>query len=299
MPITVHKLSSRLGAVVTGVTPSPDLPADTVAELRAALNAHKALFFENVQLTDTEHERFVALFGDITRAHPTVPGAADAPNVLAVDSESSRSNQWHTDVTFIANPPQVSTLRSLITTPYGGETLIADSAGAYRDLPAPLRALADSLRAVHTNAYDYARPPRATTEAQREHHKQFVSRVYEVEHPVVRVHPLTGERGLFIGGFVRNLVGLSKSDSDDLLRILQRHVTRPENIIRWRWEPDQLLIFDNRITQHYAIDNYDDLPRLLHRVTVAGDVPVGVDGVPSRQLVGDPSDYSIVAEAAV
>ncbi|MFC7751862.1 TauD/TfdA dioxygenase family protein [Tsukamurella soli] len=249
-----------------------------------------------MRLDDAAHERVASLFGDITRAHPTVPGATE--NVLAVDSGTSKSNQWHTDVTFVANPPQVTTLRSIVTTPYGGETLIADSAGAYRDLPESLRALADSLRAVHTNAYDYARPPRGSSDAYLEHHRQFVSTVYEVEHPVVRVHPLTGERGLFIGGFVRNLVGLSKSDSDDLLRIFQRHVTRPENVIRWSWSPDQLLIFDNRITQHYAIDNYDDLPRLLHRVTVAGDVPVGVDGRPSRQLVGDPSDYSVVAEVA-
>ncbi len=299
MPITVHKLSSRLGAVVEGVDLSDDHPRpEVVADLRSALNAHKALFFDDVNLNDAAQERVASFFGDITRAHPTVPAAAGTRNVLAVDSETSRSNQWHTDVTFVVNPPQVSTLRSVITTPYGGETLIADSGGAYRDLPESLRALADSLRAVHTNAYDYARPQRSATQAQQEHHRQFVSKIYEVEHPVVRVHPLTGERGLFIGGFVRNLVGLPKSDSQELLQIFQRYVTRPENVIRWRWAPNQLLIFDNRITQHYAIDNYDDLPRLLHRVTVAGDVPVGVDGRASRQLVGDPSDYSVIAEVA-
>ena len=123
-------------------------------------------------------------------------------NVLAVDSETSKANEWHSDVTFVVNPPQVSTLRSIVTTPYGGETLIANTAAAYRDLPDSLRDLADSLWAVHTNAYDYARPS-ATTEARREHDDIFVSTVYEAEHPVVRVHPLTGERSLFIGGFVR------------------------------------------------------------------------------------------------
>jgi alpha-ketoglutarate-dependent sulfate ester dioxygenase len=184
-----------------------------------------------------------------------------------------------------------------VTTPYGGETLIADTAGAYRDLPESLRTLADSLWAVHTNQYDYARPAGATAN-QREHDRIFVSTEYEAEHPVVRVHPLTGERGLFIGGFAKRLVGLSSGESADLLRIFQSYVTRPENILRWSWSANQLLIFDNRITQHYAVDNYDNRPRRLNRVTVAGDVPTAVDGRRSRQLVGDASHYSSVLEVA-
>jgi alpha-ketoglutarate-dependent sulfate ester dioxygenase len=224
---------------------------------------------------------------------PAVPGTS---NVLAVDSETSRANEWHSDVTFVVNPPQVSTLRSIVTTPYGGETVIANTAAAYRDLPEPLRALADSLWAVHTNAYDSARPASGTS-ARREHDEIFVSTVYEAEHPVVRVHPLTGERNLFIGGFVRRIAGLSSSESAALLQIFQSYVVRPENQVRWTWSPNQLIIFDNRITQHYAVDNYDDLPRRLNRVTVAGDVPVSVDGRRSRQLTGDVSHYSPVLEA--
>ncbi len=297
MSLSVQKLTSRIGAVVNGfdVSATPDL--DTIAALRTALNEHKALVFDGVNLDDAGQERVASFFGDLTKAHPTIPGVDDTPNVLAVDSETSRSNEWHSDVTFVVNPPQVTTLRSIVTTPYGGETLIANTGAAYRDLPEPLRALADSLWATHTNEHDYARPA-ARTEAQREHDRVFVSTVYEVEHPVVRVHPLTGERGLFIGGFAKRILGLSRSDSADLLRIFQRHVTRPENVLRWSWSPNQLLIFDNRITQHYAIDNYDDLPRRLNRVTVAGDVPTGADGGRSRQRVGDPSHYSSVLEVA-
>jgi len=222
---------------------------------------------------------------------------ASTTNVLAVDSETSKANEWHTDVTFVVNPPQLTTLRSIVTTPYGGETLIASAAAAYRDLPEPLRALADSLRVVHTNQYDYARPS-ATSSPRQEYDRVFVSTPYETEHPVVRVHPLTGERGLFIGGFAKRIIGLSSSDSADLLRILQSYVTRPENILRWSWSPDQLLIFDNRITQHYGVDNYDDHPRRLNRVTVAGEVPTGVDGRRSEQLVGDSSHYSGVLAVA-
>jgi alpha-ketoglutarate-dependent taurine dioxygenase len=102
--------------------------------------------------------------------------------------------------------------------------------------------------------------------------------------------------GLFIGGFAQRIVGLSTGESKDILRLLQHYVTRPENILRVSWEPGQLVLFDNRITQHYAIDNYDDLPRRLNRVTVAGDIPVGIDGQQSYSVRGDASHYSPVAE---
>ena len=295
--IGIRKLGARIGAEVTGLDPDLRLDAATVAAVREALNEHKALVFRGISLDDAGQERFAGYFGQLTSAHPTVPAVPGAPNVLPVDSqESGRANHWHTDVTFVLNPPQASTLRSITVPPYGGETLIANSGAAYRDLPGPLRAFADTLRAVHTNDYDYARPA-APTEARRQHDAVFVSTVYEAEHPVVRVHPLTGERGLFVGGFAKRIVGLSSRESADLLRIFQSYVTRPENLVRWSWSPNQLLIFDNRITQHYAIDNYDDLPRRLNRVTVAGDVPVSVDGRRSRQLAGDPSHYSRILEA--
>ncbi len=109
------------------------------------------------------------------------------------------------------------------------------------------------------------------------------------------MHPVTGERGLFIGGFAQRIEGLSVAESRDLLRLLQSYVTRPENILRVTWEPDQLVLFDNRITQHYAIDNYDGLPRRLNRVTVAGDIPAGIDGRSSESLEGDASHYTSVA----
>jgi taurine dioxygenase len=254
MSLSVRKLTSRIGAVVTGVDLNAPTDPGLVAELRDQLNKHKAFFFDKVDLDDAGQQRVAGWFGELTTAHPTVPGVAEQPKVLPVDSEHGKSNHWHTDVTFVVNPPQVTTLRSIVVPPYGGETLIANEGAAYRDLPAALRELADSLNAVHSNKYDYVRPA-ARTDLEREYDDIFVSTVYETEHPVVRVHPLTGERGLFIGGFVQQLQGLSKSESVELVKIFQSYVTRPENIVRWTWSPNQLVIFDNRITQHYAIDN--------------------------------------------
>jgi taurine dioxygenase len=293
----IRKISARIGAEITGLDPALELDAGTVTAIRQALNEHKALVFRGISLDDAGQQRFAGYFGQLTTAHPTVPAVDGAPNVLPVDSEESgRANHWHTDVTFVVNPPQASTLRSITVPPYGGETLIANSGAAYRDLPGPLRDFAGTLQAVHTNDYDYAIPPESLDDAERQRREVFRSIRYETVHPVVRVHPLTGERGLFIGGFAQRIVGLSGAESRDILRLLQSYVTRPENVLRVSWQPGQLVLFDNRITQHYAIDNYDDLPRRLNRVTVAGDVPAGIDGQRSYSLAGDASHYSPVAD---
>ncbi|OLZ46662.1 TauD/TfdA dioxygenase family protein [Amycolatopsis keratiniphila] len=293
--VEVRKITGRIGAQVLGVDPAKELDAATVAFVTDALHEHKALVFRDVDLDDAGQQRFAGHFGELTKAHPTVPSVDGEPAILPVDSEQGRANQWHTDVTFVLNPPKASTLRSLVVPPYGGETLIANSAAAYRDLPEPLRAFADTLRAEHTNDYDYAKAPETLDDAERERREVFVSQKFRTVHPVVRVHPVTGERGLYIGGFAQRIIGLSKGESRDILRLLQSYVTRPENVVRVSWEPNQLVLFDNRITQHYAVDNYDDLPRRLNRVTVAGDVPVGIDGEPSESLEGDASHYSPVA----
>ncbi|WP_037675557.1 TauD/TfdA family dioxygenase [Streptomyces griseus] len=296
MSIEISKVTANIGAKVSGVDISKPLHEETYTALREALNAHKALVFDDVNLDDEGQQAFVRHFGDITTAHPTVSSVDGVPNVLPVDSERGRAaNHWHTDVTFVLSPPQATSLRSITVPPYGGETLIASSAAAYRNLPEPLRQLADTLWAEHTNDYDYAVADEEVDERQAAQRSQFTSIKYRTVHPVVRVHPLTGERGLFIGGFAQRILGLSPGESRKILDLLQAYVTRPENVLRHRWSENQLVLFDNRITQHYAIDNYDGLPRRLHRVTVAGDIPVGIEGKESYSIEGDASHYTPVA----
>ncbi|CAM5745903.1 putative dioxygenase [Streptomyces afghaniensis 772] [Streptomyces afghaniensis] len=296
MSIEIRKVTANIGARVEGVDITKPLDQETYIALREALNAHKALVFDAEGLDDAGQQAFARHFGDITAAHPTVSSVNGAPNVLPVDSEGGRAaNHWHTDVTFVLNPPQATSLRSITVPPYGGETLIASSAAAYRNLPESLRSLADTLWAEHTNDYDYAVPEEDVNEVQAARRAQFTSIKYRTAHPVVRVHPLTGERGLFIGGFAQRIVGLSPGESRKILDLLQAYVVRPENVLRHRWSPNQLVVFDNRITQHYAVDNYDGLPRRLHRVTVAGDIPVGIEGKESYVIEGDASHYTSVA----
>lgn len=282
----IRKAGGRIGAEVVGLDVR-DVSGALLQELNSALLEHKALIFRGQDLDDAGQLEFAARFGPLTGAHPTVPAAEGQPQILQVNGdEGIRANNWHTDVTFVHTPPKASTLRGIVVPPYGGNTLIANSATAYADLPEPLRELADRLWAVHTNDYDYVQP-QFDTEQRQEHRKVFTSTTYRTAHPVVRVHPETGERGLFIGGFAQSVVGLSTRESRAILELLQHYVTRPENVFRVQWQPGDLVIFDNRITQHYAPDDYGDLPRHLRRVTVAGDVPVGVDGRTSYIIEGD------------
>ncbi|MFC4050471.1 TauD/TfdA dioxygenase family protein [Actinomadura syzygii] len=297
----IRRIGGRVGAEVVGLDVR-DLSDKLFDELHDALLEFKVLGFRGQELTDDDQISFASRFGPLTGAHPTVPALDGNPEILPVDSESGRANQWHTDVTFIQTPPKISTLRGLVIPPYGGNTLIANTGAAYRDLPAELRELADRLWAVHSNDYDYVKPQKGSVDPAKaaEHRRAFLSQTWKTAHPVVRVHPESGERNLYIGGFAQSVVGLTSSrEGRAILDLLQAYVTRPENVLRWVWAPGDLVVFDNRITQHYAPDDYGDLPRLLHRVTVAGDVPKAVDGRRSYIVEGDDaSHYTPAASAA-
>jgi alpha-ketoglutarate-dependent sulfate ester dioxygenase len=201
-------------------------------------------------------------------------------------------------VTFVDRVPAISVLRAITLPPYGGTTVWANTAEAYRRLHPALQTLAGQLRAVHTNLYDYAadRPHIGGIDVKEEEYRaEFRHLEFETEHPVVRIHPESGEPTLLLGHFVRSFAGLSSTDSADLVELLQRHITRLENTVRWTWRPGDIAIWDNRATQHYAVADYDDLPRLLHRVTVAGDIPVGINGDSSVVRKGDASHYAPLA----
>jgi taurine dioxygenase len=292
--LEVNRIGGRIGAVIDGVRLGPDLDGRTVSALRDALLRHKVVFLRHQgHLDDDAHLGFARLLGTPTTAHPTVRGVST--HVLPIDSERNRANSWHTDVTFVDRPPALSILRAITLPPYGGSTLWANTATAYAGLPLPLKALVERLWAVHTNDYDYAAEvddvAAEADERLAPYREEFVTSTYETEHPVVRVHPETGERTLLLGHFVRGFVGLNTKESTALYHLLQDRVTRPENTVRWEWRPGDVAIWDNRATQHYAVTDYDDHPRLLHRITVAGDVPAGVDGARSIVRSGDATHY--------
>ena len=290
----VDKVAGSIGAVVSGLKIGADLHPGVVAEFRAALLAHKVVFLRDQQHADDADQRaFAAQLGTVTKPHPTVSGDGDA--VLPIDSENGKANSWHTDVTFVDRIPAISVLRAITLPPYGGTTVWANTATAYERLHPALRALVNNLRAVHSNLYDYAaeQPDTGGIDVKEEaYRKEFGYMEFETEHPVVRIHPETKEPSLVLGHFVRSFVGLSSFDSHDLFTVLQRHITRLENTVRWSWRDGDIAIWDNRATQHYALADYGDMPRVLHRITVAGDIPVGISGDTSRVRKGDASHFS-------
>ncbi|ORV99975.1 TauD/TfdA dioxygenase family protein [Mycobacterium kyorinense] len=287
MTLNVTKLGSRIGARIDGVRLSGDLDADAADAIHQALLRHKVIFFRGQEhLDDSEQLAFARLLGTPI-GHPAIK-ADNAPVITPIDSDYGKANRWHTDVTFVANYPAASILRAVTLPGYGGSTLWASTAAAYTALPEPLKHLAENLWALHSNRYDYAAAPAALTDQQRALREAFEQIDFRTEHPVVRVHPETGERTLVAGDFVRGFLGVDSYESHVLLELLQRRITVPENTIRWNWEPGDVAIWDNRATQHRAVDDYDDQHRLMHRVTLMGDVPVDVHGQRSRVVSGAP-----------
>lgn len=292
--IAVRQVGGLIGAEVTGIKAGGDIDPAAFAELRAALVKHKVVFLRDARgVTDDDQLAFAELFGPATKPHPTVAGDGNA--VLPIDSARSKANSWHTDVTFVDRIPAVSILRAITLPPYGGTTVWANTAAAYARLHPALKALVNGLRAVHTNLFDYAaeRPVVGGVDVKEQGYRdEFRHLEFETEHPVVRIHPESGEPALVLGHFVRSFVGLGSLDSTELFTLLQRHVTRLEHTVRWTWREGDIAIWDNRATQHYAVADYDGYPRLMHRITVSGPVPVGISGDTSVVRKGDASHYS-------
>lgn len=281
--LDIRRVAGRIGAEIRGVALSGHLDAATVAAIRQALVQHKVIFFRDQSLDEAGHEAFGQLLGDLV-PHPTVPSLDGTAGTLDIDgSRGERASSWHTDVTFVPNYPAISILRAVTLPAYGGDTLWANTAAAYAELPEALRDLADRLWAVHSNVYDYVGGRVNVSDAGRRRYDEVFTRtVFETEHPLVHVHPESGERSLIVGHFIQRILGLTTSDSQHLLAIFHDHATRPENTVRWSWRQGDVAIWDNRATVHRAVDDYDDEPRVVRRVTIQGVAPVSTDGRRSR-----------------
>jgi alpha-ketoglutarate-dependent taurine dioxygenase len=293
--IAVDRLAGRIGAEILGVDAGQPQTDETIDTIRRTLVEHRVVFLRDQHLDYESQVAFAQRFGSLTLGHPTLPSPPTQPFLEEIDSATAApANQWHTDVTFCDRPPAFTFLHGVVMPDFGGDTIWANTVAGYESLPKELRDLADTLRIVHTNTHDYAKPSNreeATDSVITAHRRQFVSTVFRTEHPAVRVHPETGERSLVLGGFAQTVVGFGPQASRDLIRILQDYVTRPENTVRWRWRVGDLAIWDNRATQHIAVYDYGNAHRRAERVTVAGPVPIGVDGRPSIALEGNASDY--------
>ncbi|MGW5817910.1 TauD/TfdA dioxygenase family protein [Streptomyces noursei] len=294
--LDIVRITGNIGAEIGGIDLASDLPQDTITAIRTALVAHKVVFFRGQHALDgPTQERLARRFGTPTTAYPTLPSLDGAPAILDLDYQNSplRADFWHADVTFIQRPPLGSILRAVSLPPYGGDTVWANTATAYTALPKELRTLADNLWAVHANTPDNAPTRSSDDSAQaRTMRETFTARSFITEHPVVRVHPETGERLLLLSKFIRRFVGWTPENSQPLLKLLRTYIPLPEHAVRWRWAQGDVAFWDNRSTEHYAVRDYDPHPRRMQRITLAGDVPVSVQGEHSRVVAGDDTDYT-------
>jgi len=290
--IAVRPVTGSIGAEIEGVDLRMDLDDRVVEAIRRALLEWKVVFFRDQAIGHAEQIAFARRFGEVTRAHPHLEAVAGFPEILPVDrrEEVARADNgdygWHTDVQPSLAPPAFSMLRAEVVPPYGGDTFWTNLVTAYEALSPPLQRLADELRAVH----QYTVPPgRYLPHRYRERVERIDSSALVTEHPIVRVHPETGEKALWVTPlFTRQILGLSPLESRRVLDIFFEHVARPEFTVRFRWQNGSVAFWDNRSTAHRVGDDIkpilaadESLERRLFRVTVAGDVPVGPDGAAS------------------
>ncbi|MGK9272041.1 TauD/TfdA family dioxygenase [Williamsia muralis] len=297
--LSVEPIAGYLGAEVSGVDLVDGLDAVTQRELRDALFEYKVLFFRDQVIDHAQQIRFTSYFGPVTDAHPlgyTDKSPAGYPQVLEVDSRTyasrggsrrySYANFWHQDVTALVNPPAVTVLRAELVPEVGGDTTWADLGAAYDNLPASLQRFLEGLYAENRFGGREKRWEKGSEAESLTQQTPIIS-----EHPVIRVHPVTGQKLIYVNpGFTSRILGVSPSQSDRILDLLFEEITNPAITVRVRWTPDSIGVWDNRATIHQAPTDLDhlDVVRVLHRTTVEGDVPEGVDGRRSRSVSGEP-----------
>ena len=273
----IERLSPALGAIISGIDLNATLNEEAQQGLQAALVEHQVLFLRQ-QFLQAEQQRDVAkLFGDL-HIHPIYPAHERVAEVMVLDSHKQdlRDNElWHTDVTFIQTPPLGCVLSAQQVPEFGGDTLWASSTAAYAALSKPMQALLDGLSASHDIRKSFPAARFAITEADAARFEKAKQDHPPVSHPVVRTHPVTGKKGLFVSeGFTTHINELTEAESEALLRFLFAHATHPNFQVRWHWQAGDVAIWDNRATQHFANFDYGAAHRIMHRATVLGDKPV-------------------------
>jgi len=283
--IDVVPLAGTIGSRVDGVDISSPLDADVIATLRAALVDRKVLVLPAQHPTPDALVAFGRRFGELTPAHPVLPPLdAEHPEVLEIDATRSRldaryrdeyeNDTWHTDVSFMVDPPLGSLLTGVVIPASGGDTAFVDLQAAYESLSEPMRSLLDGLHAEHDGRAEFAAFLESSPDGGVWNGRRFTT-LEPIVHPVVRTHPESARRGLFVNPtFTTRIVELSRRESDALLALLYDHAAQPEHVFRHRWSTGDVVFWDNRSTLHRGVRDFGDAHRVLHRVTLRGDFPI-------------------------
>jgi len=270
----LQKVTSAIGAVIDGVDLKQPLPPETAGAIRQAMLDHCVVFFPDQDLDTEQMRAFARSFGTPVTTPFTTPEMRKADPVTVGDLLPSKYSTaiWHTDTTYVLEPSMVTALRAVRLPPVGGDTCWSSMFAAYDALSEPMRDMLDGLTAVHSvlPVMELLGPEMA-----RDYQENLEIHGVENIHPVIRVHPETGRKALYVNrAWTTRIVELTKAESDGLLPMLFEHIQRPDFCMRWRWSPNDLAVWDNRSVQHYAVPDYTS-ERVMQRVELAGDRPYG------------------------
>lgn len=270
--LTIRKVAGALGAELGGVDLSGPLDSDTIAAIRAALNAHQVIFFRNQSLTPDQQLAFGRRFGPLN-IHPYVAGMADHPEVMEIIKEPSDKlnfgGGWHSDMSFLETPSIGSILYAVETPEFGGDTLFASQAAAYDALSEGLKATLEGLRAVHSAGKEYSAKGASAQKRASMQVAEAEGLAGEFIHPVVKVHPETGRKALYVNpAFTMRFDGWTRRESRALLDYLFEHSRQEAFTCRFSWRDGSMAFWDNRQVWHYALNDYPGQRRHMRRVTV-------------------------------
>jgi taurine dioxygenase len=270
----VEPLAGAIGAIVTGVDLA-DVDDDTVARLRTIWLRHLVVFFRDQELDRDAFLAFARRVGDPVR-YPFVKGFDTHPEIIEVAKLPHETVNfggiWHSDTVYLEQPPMATMLLARELPPYGGDTMFASMYAAYDALSPALREVLDSLQAVNSSAL--ADVSKTREDRIRDHGSPAEEQHFLATHPVVRTHPETGRKALYVNpAHTASFAGMTEEESKPLLEFLFRHTTRPEFTCRFQWEVGSMALWDNRCAMHNPINDYHGHTRRMHRITLAGDTP--------------------------
>ena len=272
--IQIRSMTPSLGAEIEGIDLRDSLPDTLMKEIEQALTDWKVIFFREQEITTEDHLRFSRWFGEL-EIHPFAPKKEGYPEVLLIvhdENSRGRENLWHSDVTWREEPSLGSILRATEVPSVGGDTVFSDMIAAYEGLSDEIKSRIEGAVAIHdfANFRRGMRKQGATEEQIEAFNRQYPN----PEHPVVRTHPVTGRKGLYVNGaFTQSIKGFSEEESRELLKRLYAQARIPEYQCRFRWEKNSMAFWDNRAVQHYAVSDYWPQRRVVERVTICGDRP--------------------------
>lgn len=273
--LTVTPIKPAIGAVIDGVDLN-HVDDDILAQIVALLLQHQVIFFRQQELTPQAQVHLAKSFGSL-HIHPIFPNIKDAPEIIVLDSHQLdlKDNElWHTDVTFSKTPPLGCVLHAIKIPPKGGDTLWASLSASYDDLSDDYKQRLDGLTAVHDIRLSFPEARFGNNDQDKAKLAAIIKNNPPISHPVVRTHPKTGRKGLFVSeGFSDYIEGISAKESREILDYLFAHTTQDKYTLRWQWQKGDVAIWDNRVTQHKALFDYGNAHRIMHRATINGDIP--------------------------